>query len=99
MRKIDLSNIKKWNTAKETAAMLRMSPRRVQRLCQQGRFPGSEKAGATWIIYLGSIQAYLRSPPRPPGRPRRRPGGADHADCHELIARSNAAAGPNTMAG
>ena len=40
----------KYISASEAAAKWGLSSRRVGLLCNEGRFEGAQKAGATWII-------------------------------------------------
>lgn len=48
----------------EAAEMLNLKRNRIGVLCREGRFPGAEKVGTTWII---PREAVLNHQPLPPG--------------------------------
>ena len=43
----------------EAAEALNISSRRVAVLCTEGRFPGAQKIGKTWVIPESAIKSYV----------------------------------------
>jgi len=53
-------------TCAEAAERLRVSPRRVAKLCSQGRL--GKRLGGRWVIQEAELEQF-RKQPRTPGRP------------------------------
>ena len=48
-------------TADQAAEQLKVSVRRVRKLCEEGRLPAT-KLGWSWIIRSADVEAYLAQP-------------------------------------
>lgn len=45
-----------YTTVKEAAVRWNISPRRVQRLCEQERIPGVQRFGKSWMIPQDAVK-------------------------------------------
>ncbi len=57
-----------WLTVAAAAKELGVTPRRITKLCQQGRL-GERAGGKIWLIHEAQLDEFKRIP-RQPGRPR-----------------------------
>ena len=58
-----------WLSVAQVAALLGLSPSRVQQLLRTGQIPG-RKVGRDWILRRGLVEQFKALPPGSPGRPR-----------------------------
>ena len=66
----------------EVAEFAGVTPEYVASLCRSGRLK-ARKVGRTWLVYVGSVNHWLRT--RKMGRPRKdeqRPGGGTQLELH-----------------
>lgn len=73
----------------EAAELLDLKRNRIGVLCREGRFPGAEKVGNTWII---PREAVLNHKPLPPGvKPRKEKLAAEREEIQNAIAQAQQA--------
>ena len=67
----------------EAAELLSLKRNRIGVLCREGRFPGAEKVGNTWIIPRESV---LNHTPLPPGvKPQKAKLAAERSELQAAI--------------